>query len=544
MKKAPGILVLLLVASNMWGAVSPRSVLVFPFENQSGRADLNWISEGFAQLLASRMESPDRIVLGRREREAASRQLAIAPTAPLTLASVFKVAETLGADWAITGNFNVEGNRLTAHAQLLDLRGMRLAPALEASGELADLADLPPRLAWRMLATQDPAFTVGKEEDFQKLFLPVRLDAFENYIRGILATDSKLKVRFLSEADRLNPADHRAALELGRFYFEAKDYENSARWMRKLEDKDPNYPESLFFLGVDEFFLGNDAVAEKAFGELSGLIPLNEVWNNLGVLRARRKRYEDALSAFEGALKGDPADPVFNVNVGVTLTFLKRPQEAVRYLEEAVSLSPDDPEFHLLLAEAYVASGNAGGREREMRWLAAFGDTAVPDPNPDLLPHLRLKKNYDGRAYRLLALAIHNALEDRLQRESAAQHAEVHIVRGREFLRDHKLLEAEPELREAVSLLPNSSEAHLALAQFYEASGRHEDAAAEIESSLRREDSVAARVSLARVYLSMNRPEAARAQGRAALALDPTNREAQMLMARIPHAATSGEKKP
>ena len=544
MKKAPGILVLLLVVGDLWGAVSPRSVLVFPFENKSARADLNWISEGFAEVLSLRMAAPDRIVLGRHERIAACRQLAIATAAPLALASMFKVAETLGVDWAVTGSFNVEGNRLTARAQLLDARKMKLAPALEASGELADLADLQTRLAWRMLATQDPEFTVGKEEDFQRLFPEIRLDAFENYIRGILATDSESRVRFLTEADRLNPADRCAALELGRHYFDAKDYESSARWLRRIDYKDPNYLESLFILGVDEFFLGHDAAAERAFGELSEQIPLNEVWNNLGVLRARRKRYEDAMSAFEGALKGDPTDSVFNLNLGVCLSFLKRPQEATQYLEEALRLAPDDPEIHLLLAEAFTAAGNVEGKEREVRWLAAFGDTAAPDANPDLLPHLRLKKNYDGRAYRLLLLATRNALEEHLQRVPVPRHAEIHVIRSKEFLADRRLREAEYELREALALVPNDTEAHLTLAQVYQAAGRHQEAAAEIGQSLRLKDSVSARVLLARVYLSMDQPEAARAQGRAALAMDPTNREAQMLMARIPQSASAGGKKP
>jgi predicted Zn-dependent protease len=249
------------------------------------------------------------------------------------------------------------------------------------------------------------------------------------------------------------------------------------------------------------------------------------------------------MAAFEGARKGDPTDPVFNFNLGVCLSFLKRPKEATPYLEEALRLSPDDPEIHLLLAEAFTAEGNVEGKERELRWLAAYGDTAVPDAHPDLLPHLRLKKNYDGRAYRLLSLAMRNALEERLQREPVARHAEVHLRRGREFLAGGKLREAESELREAVSLASGDSEAHLTLAQVYEAAGRHRDAAAEIEASLRLKDSLTAHLFLARVYLSLTQPEAARAQGRAALSLDPTNREAQMLMARIPQAAPEGGKK-
>ena len=44
---------------------------------------------------------------------------------------------------------------------------------------------------------------------------------------------------------------------------------------------------------------------------------------------------------------------------------------------------------------------------------------------------------------------------------------------------DHALAEAEHELTEALTLLPQSADAHLALGQVYELEGRHQDAAAE-----------------------------------------------------------------
>ena len=231
MKRILSTLLLMLAACELPAAPPPRTLLVFPFENRSSRPDLNWISESFSETLSTRLGGPDRFVLSRRERNAAFEQLGIPAGTPITLASVYKVAETLGVDWAVVGNFAVEGNRLTARAQLLDVHRLKLANALETTGELADLAELQTRLAWRLLATQDPEFTVGREEDFARQFPVIRLDAYENFIRGILATDKESRVRFLGEANRLDPSDHRAALELGRFYFAEKDYENSARWL-------------------------------------------------------------------------------------------------------------------------------------------------------------------------------------------------------------------------------------------------------------------------------------------------------------------------
>ena len=125
------------------------------------------------------------------------------------------------------------------------------------------MVDLQTRLAWRLLATHDPDFTVGNEEDFRRRFHDIRLDAFENYIRGLLATDDASRLHFFTESERLDPSDHRAAFALGRFYFEQKDYANSAKWLGKIEESDSDYNESLFLRAVDEFFLGREAGGGK-----------------------------------------------------------------------------------------------------------------------------------------------------------------------------------------------------------------------------------------------------------------------------------------
>jgi tetratricopeptide (TPR) repeat protein len=508
MKRLLPIVLLIVAACELRAAPLPRTILVFPFENRSNRPNLNWISESFSETLSRRLAGPDRFVLSRRERDTAFEQLGIPAGTPVTLASVYKVAETLGVDWAVTGNFAVEGNRLTAQAQLLDVRRLKLANPLETTGELADLAELQTRLAWRLLATQDPSFTVGKEEDFARLLPPIRLDAYENFIRGVLATDKESRIRFLAEADRLDPADHRAAFELGRFYYGEKDYENSARWLRKIEEKDASSLEAQFMLGVDEFFLGHDAAAERAFEALSRQMPLNEVWNNLGLMQARRGRFEAATASFERACQGDPTDPIFCFNLGLCLLYRKKYPEAIRHLREALRLSADDPEVHALLAAALGAVDGTKGKETESNRLSPREGSELQESGKDLVTHLRLKKNYNGRAYRLLALAVGNAPEDKLRGESTPRHAEVHLARGKEFLD----------------------------------AGRPREAAIELETALKLNNTVAAHLMLARVYLSLDQLQAARDHSQAALSMDPNNREAQALMNAI-SLMTPGERK-
>jgi len=544
MRKALRLLLLLLIPWRVAGASEVHAVLVFPFENQSSRADLNWVSESFAETLSSRLSGPGFYVLGRGERNGAYDQLGIPAGIPLTVASEYKAAQTLGVDWAVLGKFNVEGDRLSASARLLDLRQLKLSPAIEVGGELADLVDLQTRLVWRLMASYDPNFTVGTEEDFDRKFPEVRLDAFENYIRGVLATDDPTRIHFFSESDRLAPADHRAAFALGQLYFAQKDYANSAKWLRKLAPDDPDYLESLFFFGVDEFFLGHYPSSEGAFERIGKEIPLDEVANNAGVLAARGGRYAEALADFERAFKSDPTDGDFCFNRGVTLWNLRRNNEAAKSLEEAIRLNDNDSEAHTLLAVVLGKLGDAAGERTQLEWLGRHEVGLEAGLSRDVLPQPRLKKNFDGRAFRLLSLTVHNALEERLAGMPADEHAAVHKSRGARFVNEGRLSEAERELAEATSLVPGDSDARMSLAQVLEAEGKHQEAAGEYQIALKLQDSFAGHIGLARVYISLGRPEQAHQEVEAALKLDPGSQEAQELVRQILSHPSAAKKVP
>jgi len=544
MRRTLLILVVAMWASGPARAANVRSLLVFPFENQSPRADLNWISESFAQVLSARLAKEDNYVLDREERNAAYTQLGMPADAPLSLASEFKVAETLGVDWAVVGGFDVAGQRLTARAQLLNLARLQLSHPLEVSGELAELVDLQTRLAWRLLATHDPSFTAGSEDEFRRRFHDVRLDAFENYIRGLLATDDAARARFFEDSDRLDPSDHRAAFALGRDYFRRKDYSESARWLAKVGEADPDHDESLFLRGVDEFFLGHESLAEKDFEALVRVLPLNEVANDLGVLQARRGQYAEALANFERACESDPSDADFCFNQGVAFWFEQRYADAAQTLRAALGASPDDPEIHTLLAMVLGKLDDRAGERQQRDWLAEHEGVAASARPEDILPLPRIKKNYDGRAFRLLEITVHNAREQRLTQLSPQEHSEEHLTAGRKLLSARRFGEAERELGEAVSLLPSDPQARVLLAQALAGEGKNAEAARQLEASVRLKDTAEARLVLAQVYLAMNQPAQARIEGQAALALEPENVAVRQLLEQIPLGPPPGGKTP
>jgi len=542
------LLVLLLAASGILKAAPPRVILVFPLENLSGRTNLGWMSEGIASLLGSRLNSPTRYVLPREERNAAYKKLGLTPEVPLTLASEYQVAQTLGTNVAVMGNFSLKEDQLTIQVQWLDVQGLRLSQPVVVSGKLADLTGLETRLAWKLVTHYDSGEAAGSEENFSHRFPPVRLDAFENYIRGVLATDAKSRIHFLRESERLDPSDHRAAFELGRYYFEQNDYASSARWLQTVKATDEDYSESLFLSGIDQHYLGHDVLAEKSFEKLAQQVPLGAVMNNLGVVELSLNHYDQALTDFQDAYKKDQSAPDLLYNTGVCLWYLQKYDQGAQYLRKALVQAPDDSDVHALLAHVLGKLGDAQARQRELQWVAAHGENATDDPatgsdpTPGFKPHPRIMNEYDGRAFRLLALTIRRATESRLAQQPARvvhNDGQIHLKRGTDYLSAGQLSQAERELTEAVSLLPGSSEARRALGQVYEMEGKHTLAATELEASLNEKDSVQAHLWLARAYLSLHHPEAAMKQAQVVLRLDSANAEAEHLLDRIRKASSS-----
>ena len=130
----------------------------------------------------------------------------------------------MDVDYAVLGSYSYDGARLTASAQLLDMRAQKLLPAATESAPLADLGTLQSALAWDLLRLIRTDFSVPKDKYIASV-APVRLDALENYVRGMLATTAEEKVQHYREAVRLNPDYAQAWLELGKTYYAQRAYE-------------------------------------------------------------------------------------------------------------------------------------------------------------------------------------------------------------------------------------------------------------------------------------------------------------------------------
>ncbi len=181
-----------------------HTMVVIPFENASPTPGLEWLGESFPEAFHERLNSPILYVASRDERLRAYDRQGIPAGVHASRATLYRLAEQMDVDYEVLGSYSYDGTRLSASAQLLDMRAERLSPAVAESAPLAELGSLQSALAWDLLRLIRTDFSVPKD-NYVASVAPVRLDALEHYIRGMLATTAEEKVQHYREATRLNP---------------------------------------------------------------------------------------------------------------------------------------------------------------------------------------------------------------------------------------------------------------------------------------------------------------------------------------------------
>jgi tetratricopeptide (TPR) repeat protein len=252
-------------------------------------------------------------------------------------------------------------------------------------GALEDLARLQTHLAWQTLQFLVPD-EAPSDQEFQKRQPVYRVEAIENFIRGVVAVQPDLKLKFFQQAVRIEPMYSQANYELGRLYLQRKNYRAAADTLSKVLPSDPHCREALFHLGLSRYNLNEFDAAQMAFLKVAEDVPLNEVFNNLGAAQTRSNPAE-ALKNFQKALEGDPNDPDYHFNVGYALLRSGRYGEAAERFRSVLDRVPGDPVATTLLGRCIKGSSSraSGGVPENLE---------------------RLKGNFEETAYRQLKAVL------------------------------------------------------------------------------------------------------------------------------------------
>ena len=489
-------------------------MLILPFENNSKAPGLEWISEAFPEVLGEGIGSSAIYIIPRDDRKLAFDRMGVPIGAHLSRETLYRISEQIDADYVVLGKYDYDGQTFTAAAQLLDMKKLYLAPEVKESGPLVNMVAIQRALAWDLLRTLAPE-SLPSKQDFLQSMPPIRLDAFENYVRGEVATTREEKIQRYLEAVRLNPRYTQAVLQLGKTYYANHEYESAASWFARVPATDSLAGQANFYRGLSCYYIGDYDCAETAFKFIAADMPLPEVVNNLGVVEGRRGKRSE-IDYLEKAVNSDPNDPDYHFNLAVAYARVFDNARAIRELKSTLQLSPSDGEAKTFLDTLTVAPTPASGA----RPVSASAGK---------LPLQRIRRTYDETSYQQLALEIERAAEVRLSKEDPKRHADFHVDRGQQLLSQGFYVDAGKAFEEAITLDPTNAAAHAGLAQAYAATGKDQEAVAEASAALKLQPSAGAYLLLARQNLKDNKLSAASEEVDRALDLDPHNQDAQNL---------------
>ena len=507
-----------------------RILLVLPFDNRTGQPSLEWVREASAEILSSRFASAGFAPMSRADRIYALDHLGLPQGFHPSRASSLKLAETLDADSIIVGSYVTDGTGIVAEAQLVDVPHLRISKPVTARGELRQMIPVFDSLAWKLTRQLDPGFKVS-EETFVATGSGLRLDAFEQYIRGITESDQGERLRHLNQAVLFSPELSQAWMALGREDYAGQQYEQAAAAFAKVGGNDADALEAGFFRGLSLLFSGDYVHAEAAFAGVARVLPLAEVLNNQGVALARRG--QDGVPLFRQAVAADPNAADYHFNLAVSLKRHGDTADALTELTQCLHLRPNDPEAEAV-QKAWTGPAKPGAVKAAHSVATADELSASEeDVGARVDPLERIERNFDAVAFHQAALMLDQMDASRLAALPPLQRAQKLSGQAKDYLDRGLLLEAERLYLEALAADGKVAEAHAGLAEVRERTGDAEAAHKEAVTSLKLMPSVEAYLVLGRLDLAASHLDDAKHELAEALKLDQKNKDALELQRKI-----------
>jgi tetratricopeptide (TPR) repeat protein len=512
-----------------------RRVLVMPFaagvdpQASAGTGAALWLGEAAAILLGERFTLLELDALTRDERVAAFDRLQLPMASSLTRATMIRVAELIGATDVVFGEVRL-GQTLQVRARLIHLESGRELPGVEDSGPLPDIFALFGRVAGRLGAS------LGRIKPAGVAAPPTMpLEAFESYVKGLVAATPPVQQRFLERALAQVPGDARVLMDLWSVYSAQGMYDQALAAANTVSASSPLARKARFAVALSlielKRFVG-------AFRELTTLYASGRaaaVSNALGIVQMRRPVPPDtnpAATYFTRAAAEDPGNPNYLFNLGYAHARAGSAKEALTSLREAVRFDAAHGDAHLVMSAVLAGTGRTVEAEREFELARLLGtkvDLAGLSATSRVPPGLEwIGADLDVSLRPRRSAAVTNPAQ--YDQEATAS---FHLAQARRLIAERLDREAANELRRAIYLAHYEDEPHLLLGQVYHRAGRLTEAIDEFKVAIWCRETAAARVALGNALLDAGEKEAARREAQRAIVLAPASTEARDLLRRL-----------
>jgi tetratricopeptide (TPR) repeat protein/DNA-binding winged helix-turn-helix (wHTH) protein len=343
-----------------------KALAVMFFENQSAKPNLNWLSEGLADMFITDLARFDKLtVLSREQLHLLLERSGRKPQSGMHLDDALDIARKSRADAFLLGSFLTLGDKILVNTRLFETgSGQLLAADQFEVDQLADLLAridlLSPKLAAHLgTAPPDLRHQAGLAEAMTN-----NLEAYRYYSLGVSkaqAFQNAQAIALLRKAIQLDPRFAMAYARIGYAYsvtdfvpekgrpFLAKAIELSDH----LAPKDRLYVTAWYAIARQDY-----PGAIRTLQQIVAQFPSEtEAYTRLARLLYGEERPQETIAVVRQGLAADPeSGDLYNV-LGICYLGLGRYDEAIGAHQHYALLAPSEPNAHDSLGMSFQQSG-------------------------------------------------------------------------------------------------------------------------------------------------------------------------------------------
>jgi len=321
---------------------------------------LSWIGEGIALALSEECQVPGVDTISWEERSRFIEASDLPPNVPLSRASMIRIAQRIGADFMVFGQYSGTEDGLRIELRVLDVRHFKVGGPVVANGPAAALPQLENELAWILLSGGGRNGAVTREA-FRARTRVIPNAAYAGFIDCLAVSDEGERTRLLLKSIESHRDFPQASFQLGARYFQAGDCGKAIQYLKPALREMQDYVETQFMLGT--CFLRQDNLGEaiQAYNAVAARSPALEVFNNLGVAYLRRGDLPLAIQNLLQAHELARNDLTVGLNLAILRQFQGDQPAALAVLEELIKSHPEQGMLHYL-SGVLLDSGGASER--------------------------------------------------------------------------------------------------------------------------------------------------------------------------------------
>ncbi len=361
------------------GSIQINSIAVMPFVNESGNADVEYLSDGMAETLISSLSKLANLSVKARN--------AVFPYKGKEV-SARQIGEELGVQAVLLGRLAERGGNIKLNLELVNAKTLDVIWSEQYDRKPGDLVSLQQEIARDVSSKLKLRLTGADQQNLAKkytddpeayrLYLQARFylnkrvgkeyDKAEGYLRQALARDPDFALGFVGLAEFIDDDNRPLAKE---HILRALAIDN------ELSEAHAAYG---YQLSLDREW----AAAERELSRAIELDPRNARAHQLNGTRLMFiDRFDECLAAYDRAVELEPTFADIRVNRATCLAAAGRMDEGIAEMKKAIEIDPNYPWAHSALSFLYRMKGDhAASVEARAR------STELVD-RPDLARRLR-----------------------------------------------------------------------------------------------------------------------------------------------------------